>query len=112
MKVIEQSLTGFVTLTLPVDEADLLYRATDGYVALARTLTDEVSCRFPEGKEEVSRKLNAIHCALHAAVERHKAATRVWSGQAEAIDKRDLEWLREQAKRMAEIDKTTPKEKP
>lgn len=105
MKVVDQGLTGFVTITLPTDEADLLYRATDGYVALARTLTEEVGCRFPEGKAEVERKLHGIHHALHDSIVRHTEAVKVWTGAAVAVDPRELERLREAAKRLRQIEK-------
>lgn len=109
MKVVDKDLDLRIHFSMTWEEAQLIYDVTDGYVALARTLTKEVSTRFPEPKEHYEALFSKLREGIGEHLRRCKETQQVFEGRAVAIDSRELERLRERSLMLAEIEKAGPK---
>lgn len=87
MTILEQELTGHVTVALSMKQLDLLDRMFEGYVGLASYLTQHVKVRFPERAESINEEFGKMHTNIHSVVERHRAAQAVFRGTAVAVNR-------------------------
>jgi hypothetical protein len=105
MKTISTDINMRIHYTMTYEEAQLIARITEGYVALARHLTQDVSVRFPEKKEVLEERFRSLCEGMHTALQRCEETNEVFEGKRVAVKRDRLDYLEKQEQELKMLKK-------
>jgi cell fate (sporulation/competence/biofilm development) regulator YlbF (YheA/YmcA/DUF963 family) len=107
MKIQSVDFGGTFTYEISYREAFILYQATDGYTALARTLANEVTAKFRDQgitEADLDAAFRKIHSDMHEVVSRFRQAEKVIQGTLGTVERRTFDRLVEQADKVRALE--------